>query len=258
MKSYANILKNKKETENAGLFFIEGEKFVGEIPDSWEIVSLICSESCMERHMKKETGSVFQKNPEVIKDSLFERLSDTKNPQGIMAVLRKKVFDADTALSEKNALAVYAEELNDPGNLGAIIRTAHACDACGVFLSEGSVDMYNPKALRASAGSFFHLPVIGGMNIETFAGIAKEKNMTVTAADAGGHEYPYEIDYIKSAAVIIGNEARGLSETAKKCADHLVKIPMPGGAESLNISAACAVLLYEAVRQRMKPANKYI
>ena len=229
------------------LFFIEGEKFIRDIPANWEIVETVCSES----YIKKNPNVDYKNEPLVIKDSLFERVSDTKTPQGIMAVCRKKVYDADEIFAKKILLIVYAEGINDPGNFGTIIRTAHACGADGLFLSENSVDLYNPKVLRASAGSFFHIPVVRDVDFKSFAERLKKSNIIITAAHPGGRVLPYDIDFKVSAAIVIGNEARGLSAEVVTSADYLIKIPMPGGADSLNASVACAVLLYEAVRQRM-------
>ena len=238
--------------DEAGLFVIEGEKFIEEIAAGWEKVSVICSES----YVKSKPGAAGRHAAVlVVKDSLFGRISETKNPQGVMAVCRKKCFDPDAVFGRAGALLIYAEEINDPGNLGTIIRTAHACGACGVFTSDNSADAYNPKVLRASAGSFFHIPVFERQSLNSFAEKCAAKKIKITAADTGGRESPYEIDFTKNTAIMIGNEARGLSREAVCTADHLVRIPMPGGAESLNASVACAVLLYEATRQRLAAAK---
>ena len=241
------MLKHKHKLDEAGLFFIEGKKFVSEIPDDWDIVSMIYSES----YSLKNDTEAYRGERITIGDAPFARLSETVTPQGIMAVCRKKTYDADAVLSKKNALIVYAEEINDPGNLGTMIRTAHACGADGVFCSENSAGAYNPKALRASAGSFFHVPVVEGMDLSEFAGKLRLGGIKTAAAHTGGRECLYDMDFTHGAAIIIGSEARGLSDTAIGLADHLIYIPMPGGAESLNASAACAVILYEAVRQRL-------
>ena len=240
------MIKTKKGLRESGLFFIEGKKFIDEIPADWEIVSMLYSES----FANKENISA-KKGIEILRDSRFNQISGTKTPQGIMAVCEKKTYGRERCFIKKDALLVFAEEINDPGNLGTIIRTARACGANGVFLSAGSADVYNPKVLRASAGSFFHVPVFENENINDFAADCIKNGVALVAAHANGRLYPHEIDLKKSAALVFGNEARGLSEEAIKVADFSVKIPMPGGAESLNVSAACAVFLYEAVRQRL-------
>ena len=240
-------LKQKKYRDAAGLFFIEGEKFIEEIPKNWEIAYLVCSESWW----RENPGFICRGSLQPIKDSLFAQISDTKTPQGILAVCRKKIHNPAELLKKEKALIILAEEMNDPGNLGTIIRTAHASGADGVFLSGGSVDVYNPKVLRASAGSFFHIPVIQDIKLPEIIPQLKKNNIKIIAANMESNIYPYDIDFTESTALLIGNEARGLSNESLDLTDCKVKIPMPGGAESLNVSVACAVLLYEAVRQRI-------
>ena len=113
--------------EENDLFFIEGEKYIREIPADWEIVSIVYSESYYNENNNTKNNLIYKNKTEIIKDSLFSRISYTKTPQGIMAVCRKKIYNEEDILNKKNALIVFVEEMNDPGNLGTIIRTIHAC-----------------------------------------------------------------------------------------------------------------------------------
>ncbi len=243
-------LKEKKYRDETELFISEGLRFVNEIPKDYKIEYYVFSESfCKENSTDKYEKTALSY---VFSDKTFKDFSDTNSPQGIIAVCRKKNFDIKELLkSSKNGLFVIAEELNDPGNLGTIIRTADACGADGVFLSKGSVDLYNSKVLRSTMGSVFHVPVITDIDIDECINLFKQNSITLYAAHLKGEKTPYEFNLNLPTAFVIGNEARGLSEkTAEKC-DILIKIPMPGRAESLNASVAAAVLMYEVVRQRL-------
>ena len=197
--------------------------------------------------------SLYEEKAEVLclTDALFAAVCDTENPQGILAVCKKLDWDADAVLAKKTPFLLLAEELNDPGNLGTVIRTADACGADAVFLSKGSVDLYNPKVLRATMGSLFHVPVFQNIDLHALSEKMQAKQIPLYAAHLKGDRYPYALPLQDACAFLIGNEARGLSKDAAALCDAWVKIPMPGQAESLNASVAAGVLLYEVVRQRL-------
>lgn len=242
-------LKIKKNRQKEGVFLAEGQRFVSEIPKEADVVLFAMSASFVKEHSTADfeaKGQVY-----VFPDPLFASFCETEHPQGILAVVRLLQPSFHQVLEKENGFYLLAEELNDPGNLGTIIRTAHACGVDGVFLSKGCVDLYSPKVLRSTMGSIFHVPVFTEVDLFETMQRLREKNVTILAAHLKGMEYPYTVDCKKGCAFLIGNEARGIKEqTADRC-DQLIKIPMPGGAESLNASVAAAVLLYEAVRQRI-------
>lgn len=245
-------LKNKKERDKQGLFIAEGLRFVEEIPVDYEIVLYAVSHSFSQEYgitVLKERAFVH-----VVADKLFKEICDTTNPQGILAVIKQKKFSLEEIIEkvDENGFFIMAEELNDPGNLGTIVRTADACCCNGVFLSKGSVDVYNPKVLRSTMGSVFHLPVISDVNLNECAEKLKQKNIAVYAAHLNGQKYPYGLNLTKGCCFILGNEARGLSSEAAGLANDYIKIPMPGKAESLNASVAAGILMYEVVRQRLQ------
>ena len=241
-------LKERKHRDSEGLFIAEGLRFVNEIPEDYQIEYYAFSESFVNENNTER----YKKTAYVFDDKAFKEFSETNNPQGIIAVCGKKFFDPESILkNNENGLFIIAEELNDPGNLGTVIRTADACDAKAVFLSKGSVDLYNGKVLRSTMGSLFHVPVITDIDIDECLNNFKKYNIPLYAAHLKGKKTPYEFDLTKSAAFVIGNEARGISDsTAEKC-DFFVKIPMIGKAESLNVSIAAGVLMYETVRQKL-------
>ncbi|GFI61499.1 23S rRNA (uridine(2479)-2'-O)-methyltransferase [Clostridiales bacterium] len=241
-------LGDKKNRDESGLFIVDGFRFVSEIPDTTEIRRMIFSESFAARN----DISAYMKRADchVVGDSLFSSLSDTKSPQGIMAVCRKMSHSLDKIV-KRNGFYIIAEEINDPGNLGTIIRTAHAAGINGVLISEGCVDLYNPKVLRSTMGSIFKVPIIVNADLQQAVDIIRMNGIKIYAAHLKGEKNYYELYLKNGGAFMLGNEARGLSQKASNMCDSLVRIPMPGGAESLNAAVAASILIYETVRQRM-------
>lgn len=229
-----NSLKLRKNREKLKLFILEGDKLIKEAEDS--ISYIVTSESYR--------GNI--ESDYTVSDSLFQKISDTVNPQGVLAVchIRENKFKNN----DKNPLYILLENIQDPGNMGTIIRTADAAGADGVFLSKGCVDIYNPKVVRSTMGSIFHLPVYTDVDLTK---LLSEINVTSVAAHLKGVKTPYDIDMKKGAAIIIGNEGSGISDELSAKADNLVKIPMPGKAESMNAGVAAAIMIYEALRQRL-------
>ena len=239
-----NSLKAKKERDKTGLFILEGKRLVDEIPNSWEIKYLLKAESYSE--------DINFENVYTVKDSLFEKISETVNPQGILAVCHIKEFDVTNVDYSNSPFFVVLENVTDPGNMGTLIRTADAAGADGIFLSKGCVDIYNPKVIRATMGSIFHLPIYRNLNLMYLMEDFKNNNVKTLAAHLKGTSTPYKVDMTTACAVIIGNEANGLSDEISEMASDLVKIPMPGKAESMNAGIAGGILIYEAVRQRIE------
>lgn len=245
-----NGLKIKKNRDKEGVFVAEGLRFISEVPADWAVEAYAVSET----FANENDLSVYEKKAEVLylPDALFASVCDTEHPQGILAVCKKLEWDEAAVFAKEKPFLILAEELNDPGNLGTVIRTADACGADAVFFSKGSVDLYNPKVLRSTMGSVFHVPVFQNVDLNEISAILKENHIPLYAAHLKGDTYPYGLDLADSCAFIIGNEARGLSDEAAELCDRWVKIPMPGQAESLNASIAAGVLMYEVVRQRLE------
>ena len=251
-------LKSKKGRDEQGLFIVEGEKMVAEIPDYWPVRIYICSESYAQNN---ELTAFKSSTVATVSDSRFMSLSDTVTPQGIMAVCEKRSFGLDQLLSStgptssnnstKNPLLLIGENLSDPGNIGTLIRTAAAAGASGVVLSRGSGDIWNPKTIRASAGAILRLPIIENASLKDIITLLKQHGIIILAAHLKGEVLPYDLDLKSACGILIGNEARGLSEETAALADFCVKLPIDQGIESLNASVAGGILLYEVVRQRI-------
>lgn len=239
-----NALKNKRDRDKRGLFILEGERLISEIPRDWEIRYIAVAESYSGKR-------AYSENIYNMSDSLFEKISDTVNPQGILAVCRIKEYELSQAEYGGNPFYVILENVMDPGNMGTVIRTADAAGVDGIFLSKGCVDIYNPKVIRATMGSVFHLPIYRNVNAIEVVKNLNDKGITTLAAHLKGSTNPYDVDLKKGCAILIGNEANGLSDELSNEAEKLVKIPMPGKAESMNAGIAAGILIYEAVRQRL-------
>ena len=249
-------LKSKQARNEAGLFVVEGEKFVKDIGIDFEITEYVFSES----YLAKSDASCYLNRSgctefTTFTDYDFARISDTVTPQGILAVVKQKMYDLEYVISGDAPFIIIGENINDPGNMGTVIRTADACGCDAVIFTEQSADIYNPKVIRAAAGSFCHLPIIHGKSLEDIVYVLKQRQIKIIAASLKGKSLPYEVKLNapnSGIAILLGNESSGLTDHAEAMADVLVKIPMIGKAESLNASVAVGVLMYEVVRQRLE------
>jgi TrmH family RNA methyltransferase len=230
-------VKCKNFRDENGIFFVEGEKQVREIPKDWTIKRLFVSE-------KYKNGIADFKNAVVFSDRLFNKLSAMKAPQGIMAVVEKKYYPVQDVINNRGPFIIL-ENIQDPGNLGTIIRSADAFGIKGVFVSKGSADIYSDKTVRAAMGSIFHLPVVDNVDIENTLKSMKKENINVFAASLKGKKYLNDIKKSGESAFVIGNEANGLKNETEDLADTLVKIRRSGKAESLNVAVAASVIMYE-------------
>lgn len=180
---------------------------------------------------------------EKVSDSVIKKLSDTKTPQGVIFVL-EMIRHTYEDLGPGNILIL--ENIQDPGNLGTMIRTAEGAGAGGVIMTKGTVDIYNPKTIRSTMGSMFRVPFIYTDDIGGIIDRLKKDGVKVYAASLEGRRYYDETDYEGRSAFLIGNEGNGLSEEICALADELIKIPMEGELESLNAAVSAAILIYNA------------
>jgi TrmH family RNA methyltransferase len=244
-------LKTKKGRDETGFFIIDGATNVAEIPSGWEVVRYVFSQSYAAAFQPEVTRYKKTAPAEILRDTLFESYAPTLTPQGIIAVCKQRKYTADdlNRLTKPDSFFVLCESLQDPGNIGTLIRTAAAAGASGMVLSEGCADLYNPKVLRAAAGAVLRLPVVTDAPLLKTYALLKHK-LPLYAAHPRGNVLPYDLDLKKGFCLLIGNEARGLSNETITKADALVRLPMVNNTESLNASVAGGIILYEAVRQR--------
>ncbi|MGH8972311.1 MAG: TrmH family RNA methyltransferase [Acidimicrobiia bacterium] len=179
---------------------------------------------------------------------VIERVSDTVTPQPVLAVVRRRgAILADLAAAD---LVVVGVDVRDPGNAGTLVRSAEAAGAQGVVFCRGSVDVTNPKTVRASAGALFHVPVVEGGDPQEVLGVLGEAGLVRIGTAARGGVRPDQADLTGRVALVFGNEAHGLPAEVEPGLDGVVTIPMAGRTESLNLGMAAAILLYETQRQR--------
>ncbi len=256
MKKVQQLLKKARTRREEGLFVAEGIKMFGEAPkDRLQKVYAAASFAEKEEFQKilKEKGL---ENPgdkvEIVDDKVFKSLSDTVTPQGVLCLISMKDWSLEEILEGvKNPLLMILEDLQDPGNLGTIIRTGEGAGITGVILSRTSVDVFNPKVIRSTMGSVYRVPVLYVDSIEKeVLSVLKTHGITTYAAHLKGKNNYDQEDYGKGTAFFIGNEGNGLTDSLTACADTLIKIPMEGQVESLNAAMASGILMYEVARQR--------
>lgn len=232
-------LKQKKIRDEHGLFIVEGQKQVAEIPKDWKIKFIVFSENFPPIHPLTHSDSY------VVSEQVFKKISGTETPQGILAVVEKKKYDMDKTLQQKGFF-VICDNLQDPGNVGTIIRTAEAFSCKGIFLSKNSADIYSEKVVRSTMGTIFNIPIFQECDIAALIKIFKEKNIKTyaLALDGSKNLQDLKID-TDSVAIIVGNEANGISNEILKIADEKIKIEMTGKAESLNAAIATGITIYK-------------
>ncbi len=183
-----------------------------------------------------------------VSKKVLDSITDVSNPQGILAVIGKK--EGNNSIDYNQDLILILDGIQDPGNLGTILRTADSVGLKQIIVSANSGDIYNPKVVRSTMGAIFRVEVIESQNLIEKIKQIKENEFQVVATDLHTNKNIYQVDYSKT-AVIIGNEANGVSKDILQQADFRVKIPMLGNTESLNASVATGIILYEYVRRKI-------
>lgn len=221
---------------------------VREIPK--EALQAVYVAESMEEAFRPVTEN-FHVPVELVRDSVFQSMSDTNTPQGILALVRiPQMAEASLYTEGTVPFVLIVERLQDPGNLGTIIRTAEGAGVTGIILSADSVDLYNPKVVRSTMGSIFRVPVYVTQDLTRTIADVKAHGIRIYGAHLSGTDF-YEEDFTGGCAFLIGNEGNGLTEQVSAGADALIRIPMQGQVESLNAAISTAVISYEVLRQRL-------
>ena len=245
IKNLIQLKEKSKERKKQKCFVVEGIKMYSEIPED-QLVSTYVSTS----FLQKNRELLENKNYVEVSDSVFSKISDTVTPQGILAVVKQRMYTIDDILAKEyngKRCIIVLDRLQDPGNMGTIIRTGEGAGISGVIMSSDSVDIYSPKVIRSTMGSIFRVPFVISSDLCADIETLKKSGITTYAAHLKGEIYNQErLD--KNLAFLIGNEAKGLSDAVSAKADKLIKIPMAGEVDSLNASIAAAILMYEATR----------
>lgn len=240
-------LKERKVRNKEKKYIIEGFRLVEEaIKANVEIEALIFNndgEVKSNKFLDKYDLDKYDKY--LFKDNLFKELSSTENPQGIIAI--GKIVTSFKEIEGESLL--LCDKLQDPGNLGTIIRTAHAAGVSGIILTKGTVDIYNDKVMRSTMGSMFYIPIIYDDSDYSYIRSLKNKGYKIVATSLEDSKSLYNEDLTGKVILTVGNEGNGVSEEVFQMADIKVRIPMPGGAESLNVGIATSIIIYEKLRQ---------
>ena len=248
VKFVSALVKKAKLRKTEDLFVVEGIKMFSELPRE-KVKKVYVSESFLKETAHKTLLDGI--SWECVTDDVFRAMSDTQTPQGILALAKQFHYTMEDILNAKGpALIMVLEAIQDPGNLGTIIRAGEGAGITGVIMSEGTADIYNPKTIRSTMGSVYRVPFVYADDMDLVFKELKEKKIQLFAAHLKGQRNYEEEDYSGNTGFLIGNEANGLSEKAAALADTLIKIPMAGQVESLNAAVASSVLMFEAARQR--------
>nr|WP_125666819.1 RNA methyltransferase [Paenibacillus baekrokdamisoli] len=242
-------LLEKKHRDRTGQFIIEGVHLVQEAIQAGADVRTIVYDG--ERGIPVELAQLLQEmDCELIEATkgIMAKCSGTDTPPPIFGIVAKMPYEEE-ALYKENSLVVVLDGVRDPGNVGTIIRSADAVGADAVVLGSGSVDLYNPKTVRSTMGSLFHLPIIEG-NLEELLPEAKKRGIRLVGTSLQASATCYGYDWSGPTWLLLGNESNGLSTETLELVDENVIIPMQGKSESLNVAMAGTVLLYESLRQR--------
>lgn len=246
VKNLQQLGRKAKLRNEQDVFLVEGTKMYLEAPAE-RIRKVYLSQSLYE-----EKGESFVKghDVEILEDRVFAAACDTKTPQGVLCMVQQYHYRLEDLLKKKNPLLMILENLQDPGNLGTILRTAEGAGVDGVILSKESVDIYNPKTIRSTMGSVYRLPFLYVDSIESILPVLKKHHVHTYAAHLEGKNSYEQENYCGGTAFFIGNEGNGLTDHLSSQADTLIRIPMEGKLESLNAAVASAILMYESYRQR--------
>ena len=251
IKDLAALIKKSNARKKHNAYIIEGIRMFKELKKD-EILNVFASES-----FEAENGKILSEiypEYETVSDRIFESVSDTKTPQGVMAVVKRKEYTLEKILEKRDTphSLLILDSLQDPGNLGTLVRAGEGAGITGIIMNETTVDIYNPKVIRSTMGSVFRVPFIYVKDLKEVIQKLYSKNINIYASSLeGAIEYDAP-DYTKDIAFIIGNEAAGISKEVLDIVKDKVKIPMLGEVESLNAAVAGSILMYEAARQKRK------
>ena len=254
---YVKKLSQRNFRQKERKFIVEGIRFVEEaLASNWQTEYLLYTDQGVQGERGK--GLLKQardKGVETLEvsENIMGELTDTETPQGVLAVLWQPDYAlGDVVKRGQQPLVVIVDGVQDPGNLGTIIRSSDAAAANGVVLLKGTVDLYNPKTLRSSMGSLFHLPVVQAEDAEGALAYLTSLGVTLLVGEPVGGIPIFQANLQGPVGIVVGNEGSGPREAIFDHKHQKVTIPMPGHAESLNVATATAIMLYEAVRQRYK------
>lgn len=257
VRKVVSYIQKSKARKESNVFVIEGMKMLREAP-VLQVREAYVTEKFLDGASEEDKEILWRYGAETVTDEVMKKMADTRTPQGVLAVVsmyqysEEEVLDGYKEMGIEKPLLLILENIQDPGNLGTMLRSSEGAGVTGVILSKGSADVYNPKVIRSTMGSIFRMPFMYVDNLPAFVGKLSERGIKTYAAHLKGKRNYDKFDYTKPTAFLIGNEGNGLSKETADAASEYVLIPMKGQVESMNAATSAAILTFEASRQRRK------
>lgn len=257
IKELVKLQKNARYRRKSKCFVTEGIKLTKEAAAYGRLQRVYVGEKLYKQEWdgkaEQEISREFSgASVEVVSESVLIQVSETVTPQGILGVVQMPEYSLKEMVSSEKKLFLFLDDLRDPGNLGTILRTSEGAGMSGVILSKESVDLFNPKVVRATMGAIFRVPFVYVEDLSQVIREMKELGISVYGTLMEGSEIYDKIDYREASGIVIGNEANGISPKVMESLTGRIRIPMEGSLESLNAAVAAAIVMYEAARQRRK------
>ncbi len=253
-------LKHKKYRDQTGKYLIEGFKIIEDaLTVNADIESIIIDDNMKQtKEIQRICNAANNKNINIfsVSPKIISEISETVTPQGILGILLFKKLQIDKKKLHNMQTVCILENIQDPGNLGTIIRTADAAGIDSVVLLNGCVDLYNPKVIRSTMSSLFNVSIFPVDNLENLIKDLHDENYRIYATGLMSESFYYSKDFTGKTAFIFGNESKGLSDSIRNLSDEIIKIPVIGKINSLNVAQSAAVIFYEVIRQKFVAGKK--
>ena len=250
IKTIIKLKKSARMRRKEGVFIAEGVRLVEDALSYHMVKKVYLSREIKEEYYERLSHRLKEAEVEYVAGKVFQEISDTENPQGVLALVKMPQYDNEELWQPKVTDLICLEDIQDPGNMGTIFRTAEGAGMSGAILSSGCVDLFNPKVVRSTMGSIFRLPFWIVENMTETVNQLKQENFSVYAASLEGTKMYTQETYQGKSAIVIGNEANGICRETQEASTNKIKIPMEGQLESLNAAVSAALLMYEIHRNR--------
>lgn len=247
IKFLLELQQKSQERRKSGLFVVEGRREIERCINNGYLVDTLfwCPEIFGEEEPRADGARIFQVSPDI-----YNKVAYRGGTEGVIAEVVARQLTLEDIKLQKRALVVVMESVEKPGNVGAVLRSADAANADAVIVCDPLTDLYNPNLIRASVGAFFSVPCVACTSEQCISWL-KANGIQILTAQLQDSCYYYEADMARSTAIVMGTEATGLTDKWRKAADSHIRIPMLGCGDSLNVSVSAAILMFEAVRQRI-------
>ena len=247
IKFLLELQQKSQERRKSGLFVVEGRREIERCINNGYVVDTLfwCPEIFGEEEPRADGARIFQVSPDI-----YNKVAYRGGTEGVIAEVVARQLTLEDIKLQKRALVVVMESVEKPGNVGAVLRSADAANADAVIVCDPLTDLYNPNLIRASVGAFFSVPCVACTSEQCISWL-KANGIQILTAQLQDSCYYYEADMARSTAIVMGTEATGLTDKWRKAADSHIRIPMLGCGDSLNVSVSAAILMFEAVRQRI-------